>query len=663
MDRPTSSGATPPAPAGRERNRASPMRRNRRLAALLAIASLLPAPLLLGPPDARAWMAAEEVGGGSVRVDAAGNVYVSGWTSFDSWRYTDAFLVKYDPNGVRVYIFTYAHSACSQGICNWHFIDAGGPLALDAAGNVYWGLKTAGASIRSYTPSGALRWADATYHSVEAMEADEAGLVYVLNESLIRMFNPDGSLVWWWPAYLMGYDISAFALGFGGEVFLTGSDGDYPRNYVTVALDGAGNELWTRWYDGPASLDDEAVDVAGDAAGNVYVTGWSREQNENGEENFVTVKYSPAGDPLWTAVYDGPAHWADRPVALRVDAAGCVYVTGTVSVDGTHGFEDDYGTVKYDPAGNLLWEALYDTGGYEDEPEAMVLRDPGFVCVTGQGSLGYQTVMYDTESGFLVWEGHYQGGQWPTSAYDITVDAAGSVYVTGSAGWEHPQDHAVTIKYPSCVSAADCDDGNPCTDDPCISGLCAYEANAGPCDDGDPCTMNDTCTSYWRCVGDPLDEDGDAYISDACGGEDCDDADPEVHPGAAEACANGIDDDCDGQVDTADPACVCQDGDGDGYGDPAFPGCPYPEGDCDDEDPAVHPGAEEICGNGIDDDCDGAVDDEDGDCEAYPGPANAEAAVFGSSSVAGSGVCNGLTLLLLVPLTAVFVLRIRRRNR
>ncbi len=52
------------------------------------------------------------------------------------------------------------------------------------------------------------------------------------------------------------------------------------------------------------------------------------------------------------------------------------------------------------------------------------------------------------------------------------------------------------------------------------------------------------------------DSDGDGYGDTACGGYDCDDSDPIVNPSAGEICDNGIDDDCNGYIDSVDPYCV-----------------------------------------------------------------------------------------------------------
>ncbi len=104
---------------------------------------------------------------------------------------------------------------------------------------------------------------------------------------------------------------------------------------------------------------------------------------------------------------------------------------------------------------------------------------------------------------------------------------------------------------------------------------------------------------------------------------DCDNRDASVNPDATEVCG-ASDDDCDGLYDEDDPDLDVgtlstfypdndDDGAGDGTGAP-IEACDTPPGyarsgtDCDDERRAIRPSATEMC-NGIDDDCDGVVDD------------------------------------------------------
>ncbi|MCB9760004.1 MAG: FG-GAP repeat protein [Alphaproteobacteria bacterium] len=129
-----------------------------------------------------------------------------------------------------------------------------------------------------------------------------------------------------------------------------------------------------------------------------------------------------------------------------------------------------------------------------------------------------------------------------------------------------------------------------------------------PTDDSAPVTTDDSADA---------DVDGDGYAAP----DDCDDGDAAVHPDAPERC-DGVDNDCDGEVDEdpTDPSTWYADDDGDGYGDPEdfTEACEAPEdtvaeaGDCDDRDEDVHPGAAELCDD-EDNDCDGAVDEDASD--------------------------------------------------
>ncbi|HNO29851.1 MAG TPA: putative metal-binding motif-containing protein, partial [Chitinophagales bacterium] len=151
---------------------------------------------------------------------------------------------------------------------------------------------------------------------------------------------------------------------------------------------------------------------------------------------------------------------------------------------------------------------------------------------------------------------------------------------------------------------------------------------------GDAASTTNACTAPSGYVADNTDcndalityadLDGDTYGAGAmvaCGvanNTDCDDSDAAVNPGATEIC-NGIDDDCDGNIDEAGAvgeSTWYADADGDTYGDAAssITACTAPVGyvgandDCDDTNAAINPGATEIC-NGVDDECDGSTDE------------------------------------------------------
>ncbi len=192
---------------------------------------------------------------------------------------------------------------------------------------------------------------------------------------------------------------------------------------------------------------------------------------------------------------------------------------------------------------------------------------------------------------------------------------------------------ACTVNLGNTLVPGDCDDADP-DRSPNAAEVCDGKDNncdaAGLIDDADPAFDASTVLTGY------LDDDADGYGLDgsaftACtlppgtvaSAGDCDDADFNRNPGAAEVC-DGQDNNCDAAslVDDADPALDLstalsgfQDADADGYGNIAVPylQCALPadavasSDDCDDAVNAVNPGAAEIC-DGFDNNCDGVVD-------------------------------------------------------
>ncbi|MDZ7269889.1 MAG: SBBP repeat-containing protein [candidate division KSB1 bacterium] len=357
-------------------------------------------------------------------------------------------------------------------------------LAVDQAGHVIVGGIALKANLTTdyltlgYDGGGSRLWVqgfNSTYDKdddLEALAVDAAGNIHVTGESegkgeftdfLTLKLNHAGEQQW-----LARYDGpaqreddgNAIAVDASGNVYVTGASmnsGNFPTtDYATVKYNARGEQQWVARYNGPGNDFDEANAIAVDAQGNVYVTGMSRATaGPRGTTDFATVKYSPAGEQQWVARYNGPGNGDDIAVALALDAAGNVYVTGA-SVGASTAF--DFATVKYNPGGQQLWVKRYngvDNG--EDQPSALVLAADGGVCVTGTANgsrfntkRDYATVKYaadGTEQWVQIYDG--PGKDWD-EARALAVDAAGNFYVTGqSAGDETTGADYATVKYSS----------------------------------------------------------------------------------------------------------------------------------------------------------------------------------------------------------------------
>jgi Putative metal-binding motif/Lamin Tail Domain len=166
------------------------------------------------------------------------------------------------------------------------------------------------------------------------------------------------------------------------------------------------------------------------------------------------------------------------------------------------------------------------------------------------------------------------------------------------------------------------------------------------CNDGNP-AVYPGAEEVWYDGIDQACDGGDDYDQDNDGveggetGPDCDDLNAEVYPGALEFC-DGLDNDCTGAADDfpVDGVALYRDSDADGFGAgtastelycEVIPGQSAVAGDCDDRDPNTNPGAPELC-DGLDNDCSGYSDDNptdgqtwyaDFDQDGYGDPTNA----------------------------------------
>jgi hypothetical protein len=139
------------------------------------------------------------------------------------------------------------------------------------------------------------------------------------------------------------------------------------------------------------------------------------------------------------------------------------------------------------------------------------------------------------------------------------------------------------------------------------------------------------------CVTIVTDADGDGYDGPAHDGNDCNDEDPSINPGAEEIWYDGTDQNCDGND---------SDQDLDGFDAEVVGG-----DDCDDEDPDINPGVADPYVDGVDRDCDGADGQPDSGAPGDGTPGGGEGCCKNNGS-------DGAALLFLLPL--VFL---RRRQR
>ena len=309
---------------------------------------------------------------GDVAVDSEGNVYVAG-SCANSEGLRDFCILKYDTDGSLIWDRYYDAGAddMAQGV------------AVDASGNVYATGFTLDVGIQNF---------------------------------LTVKYDPEGNVVWD-RTHNVGYDRAyGVAVDGVGNVYVTGYCIDLggDGNFLTVKYDPNGNLMWEKMYGG--NRDDMAQDVAVDASGNVYVTGYSYEGQRF---DLRLIKYDSQGNLKWNRPYDSGSD--DFAFGIALDGIGNIYVAGSCAA---------YLTVRFDPQGNSVWERIYGANG---QAEAVAVDAFDNVYVTGSVEIGWEydflTIKYNMD-GILIWESPYAPGELATG---IALDTSGCFYVTGSS--------------------------------------------------------------------------------------------------------------------------------------------------------------------------------------------------------------------------------------
>jgi len=353
----------------------------------------------------------------SIVVDPPGNAYVTGGSWGNGAGGFDCTTIKYNTSGDQEWIHRYNGPQTGGN-------DIGSFIKLDASGNVYVTGQTTfvynDCLTLKYNSSGVLQWAQGYNGELNlddgaySLALDGSGNVYIAGTTteeggyfdyVTIKYNSSGSEQWVRTYFgSASQDDVPLAIAVDGSenVFVTGysHNGATGFDYTTIQYSTSGVQQWVETYNGPLNSGDFGYSLVLDGLGNVLVTGSS--YGGNGVPDYATVKYTSSGTQLWASRYDGPALGSDVGHVVVSDNSGNAYVTGESAGSGTL---LDFSTVKYSSSGLQQWVQRYNgPGNSDDRAYAMAIDASGNIYVTGE-SVGngtgadFATIKYSQDQG------------------------------------------------------------------------------------------------------------------------------------------------------------------------------------------------------------------------------------------------------------------------
>ncbi len=251
--------------------------------------------------------------------------------------------------------------------------------------------------------------------------------------------------------------IYAMTLDRFGYIYVTGESeggGINASDYLTIKYSPAGDSLWVRRYNGSSFYNgnpDIPKAIFTDYNANVYVTGLSY-NNTGTSADCATIKYSSTGIVHWIVRYSGPANVGANANSIAVDSSFFIYITGiSLTSSPTNA---DCMTIKYNGYGVLQWVATYSSqpNAGADYSIRLKLDREGNIYVAGYsmppgGNYDIIIIKY-SNSGTQLWAQRYNSSPGRNAyAYDLAVDDSGNSYIAATCKDENGFSHFRTLKY------------------------------------------------------------------------------------------------------------------------------------------------------------------------------------------------------------------------